>query len=197
MTNNQRSRQEDYSPPEAIVEVLRNMGTFRKPEYGQEKDTVSSSFQQKCHNAAEVVHGIMLMRKAKASTGFLRLPFEKYVKAIAEDAKVTLEPVLEWFGIRNMTDEKSRPSWRNLAKFAEELRFSCQEAGVALRHSLADQLGFALPPTEALFRTGNGQQVDPVEELDTILEQVEKDYCPKAKEKLDAVLSAVQDVYGP
>jgi len=81
------------------------------------------------------------LRAANRNRAFQRIPLRKRVTALAQTAKVPLAPVLEWFGLKEMSLIDSDAA---LAGFGREIGFKAADLFESLKATAAEAKGLIL-----------------------------------------------------
>ena len=155
---------------------------------------VSPGFRERCENAALLALDIAKMRDEKQRVGFVALSFRAYLEGLGKIAGVSLAPILVWFGIPDLEAVPASAA-AALAGLTRELDISAREAFALMRVSVAERLGVAPVPLLAARRRSGGPSVDPLEECERTLKQIESDYPAEVQGEITRMQSAIASRY--
>jgi hypothetical protein len=171
----------EYTPPKWLEDTLAAIA-------------VSPQLRERCRVSALAAYSIDQMRtKEGRRPVFSPLPFGKYVKALADLAKVDINPVLETYRLSSLStlDWKALPV---LSRLARQLEISRSHLRDLIRISFAETLDFDASVLMAAFN--GAPPLTPLEAAEAQLDVVEASYRDSDKQRLAAILSLIESGYG-
>jgi len=145
---------------------------------------------ERCRLAGLAAYEINVMRAMRANDPFVPMSFGQYLKGLADLAMLSLEPVFATLGIEGPHDLDGR-AIRRLARLARQLDISRRDALNYLRLSVAESAGRDASILVAAYRGGPALE----DSCEKALTYFETEYDEPARQRLAAVLSAVEEEY--
>lgn len=120
-------------------------------------DRSTKNFLERCTNSAHTAHKIARLREARFHFGFAPVSIVDYLKGLANSTKIALPPILQTFGIRQLTDEINVVSIKKWIRLLKALDVSLDEARAYIGISIARKHGFVI---EMARRENNSELAD-------------------------------------
>jgi hypothetical protein len=170
----------EYTPPEWLEDTLAAI-------------VVSPQLRERCRVSALAAYSIDQMRREELRrTVFSPLPFGKYVKALADLAKVDIKPVLETYRLSSL----STLEWKALpllSRIARQLEISRLHLRDLIRISFAETKDFDASVLMAAFDGAPASST--LKAAEAQLEVVEASYGDSDAQRLASILSVIESNY--
>lgn len=140
-----------------------------------EPGAVDTQFRDRCREAAAFALSMGQLRAERHRIGFVPLSLSAYIQGLVKMTNVSLEPILKWLGVEELSQLGSASAVR-LARLARGIGIELREALIHLRIGFAEDVDGA-PMSLLVARqrsTAGGRST--LEECESVLNDVESAY---------------------
>jgi hypothetical protein len=194
VTTQESQRNDEWPSDDQIVSALRALRASDAFFDEALPSPDSGDFAERCRTAGEAARGLARLRGEQVRVGFVALPFGDYLQGLARAAGVSLQPMLSWAGIADLSAIDHLVAAK-LARLALMIGLGFNETLTHLRMTFAAQQGS--PAAPLLIARSRSDSRRPQPEVDCIatLSQIEATYSRAAARELHEIEAAVRPVF--
>ena len=140
-----------------------------------EPSAVDIHFRDRCREAAAFALSMGQLRTERHRIGFVPLSLNAYIQGLVKMTNVSLEPILKWLGVEELSQLGSAPV-AGLARLARGVGIELREALIHLRIGFAEEVdGAPMSLLVARQRSTSGGR-STLEECESVLNEMESTY---------------------
>src|ERR1051325_2658397 len=103
MNNREPDSEIEYQPKPWLSRLLLTAQTPETSNDALEDGRVTDLFLTRCEEAAYVGLSVLRLRRERHRVGFVPMSFDQYIDGLVKVADVSISPVLNWLGIKNLS----------------------------------------------------------------------------------------------
>lgn len=152
----------------------------------------SEDVRERMRNAGRLALSLARLRAEKERVGFLPLPFGRYVAGLAAMVGLSLEPILGWASLDDVSSLRAQDG-PGIGRLASALGFRVDELLLSIRVAVAEQAAGGPLPILAVHRGASGRVTE--RDCARALQQIELDWPADVRAQADALVSGAESAF--